>query len=277
MMPVYNAGDYLVDAIDSIRNQTITDFEFLIVDDCSTDDSWKILREYARKDKRIKIYRNEKRKGLVRSLNFLIPKTRGVYIARMDADDISLPLRFEKQVSYLEQNPNIVACGGQEYIIDDKGKIIAEKYFPCNPKACYNTLMNFIVIQPPLLMARGKVFRMFRYDNHIFRNDDITIHFKLLKKGDFGNVDEIIFKYRKLGNSLTHADPKRVFFLALKARINAIMNENYRPNISNLLFAFMEMLVVLLIPTSWIIPVFELWRNSKPKRDAVMTLYKCTS
>lgn len=266
IMPVYNAGDFLVEAIESILTQTVKDFEFLIIEDHSTDNSWEIIRKYQNKDRRIKAFRNKKRLGLVKSLNFLIPKTRGQYIARMDADDISLPARFVRQIEYLEAHPDIIACGGQEYIIDEKGNIIAEKYFPTDAKDCYNKLMNFMVIQPPLLMARGSIFRMLRYDNHIFRNDDITMHFKLISRGNFGNVDEIIFKYRKVDRSLTHINPKRVYFLALKARMNAILKEDFRPSLLNICLAFVETLVVLLIPGKLITPVFEYFRYRKGSR-----------
>lgn len=261
-MPVYNAGDFLVEAIESILNQTVSDFEFFIIDDHSDDKSWRIIQKFAKKDKRIKTFRNQKRLGLVKSLNFLIPFTQGVYVARMDADDISLSDRLEKQIDYLSQNSKIVACGGQEYIIDETGKIIAEKYFPTDPKTCYNALMNYMVIQPPALLARGEIFRMFQYDNHIFKNDDITMHFKLLKMGAFGNVDDFIFKYRKLENSLTHIDPKRVYFLALKARFNAIINHDYRPSVINISLAIVETFIVTLIPNNLIVPLFELVRFS---------------
>lgn len=263
IMPVYNAGEFLVEAIESILTQTVKDFEFLIIEDRSTDNSWEIIRKYQNKDKRIKAFRNKSRSGLVKSLNFLIPKTRGQYIARMDADDISLPARFARQIEYLEAHSDIIACGGQEFIIDEKGNILAEKYFPTDAKDCYNKLMNLMVIQPPLLMARGSIFRMLRYDNHIFRNDDITMHFKLISRGNFGNVDEIIFKYRKVDWSLTHINPKRVYFLALKARLNAILNEDFRPSLLNICLAFVETLAVILIPGMLITPVFECFRYRK--------------
>lgn len=260
IMPVYNARRYLRDAIESVRSQTISDFEFLIVDDGSTDSSWELLRSYAKKDKRIRLYRNSPNQGLVGSLNSIISKTRGKYIARMDADDVSLPDRFERQVAILESRPEIVACGGQEYIIDEQGKTIAEKYFPTDPNTCYNMLMNVMVIQPPLLMAQGDVFRKLRYDNHIFKNDDISMHFKLLKYGKFTNVDGIIFKYRRVQNSLTHKNPKKVYFLALFVRLNAMMKWGYRPALANVLLTIPETTIVSVLPNKTVLSLFELIR-----------------
>lgn len=270
IMPVFNAGKFLVPAIESIRKQTVEDFELLIFNDGSTDQSWKILKRYAKRDNRIRIFQSKLNIGLVKSLNILIPKTHGTYVARMDSDDISLPDRFEKQIAYLRENPELVACGGQEYIINERGFRIAEKYFPTDQKTCYNMIANMMVIQPPLLMARGDIFRKLRYSNHVFKNDDISMHFKLLQKGGFGNVPDIIFKYRRRADSLTHRDPKHVYFLALLVRLNAISNYQYAPNIFNLILMGGETILVSLLPNSAIIKLFELLRHTKAHHDKLV-------
>lgn len=261
-MPVYNGAPYVAEAIESIRKQTLRNWELLIVDDASTDGSWKIIREASANDKRIKLFRNRTNKGLVASLNKLIPLTRGVFVARMDADDISLPHRLQKQVTYLRRNPDLVACGGQTLVINDKGANIAYKYFPTDPAACYRMITNFMVIQPPILMAWGDLFRKLRYENHIFKNDDISMHFKLLQYGSFGNVNEIIFKYRKRSDSVTHQNPKRVFFLALAVRINAIRHHGYRPSLLGALMLLAETLVVTILPNQMLISLFEAIRHT---------------
>lgn len=260
IMPVYNTRDFLADAIDSIRTQTIKNWELLIIDDHSTDGSWDMIQDYAKRDKRIRIFRNRTNQGLVKSLNKLIPLTRGEFVARMDADDISLPDRFKKQLMLLRRNPDVVACGGQEYVIDTNGINIAEKYFPTNPDACYRMIANVMVIQPPVLMARGDIFRSLRYDNHIFKNDDISIHFKLLQYGQFNNVKSIIFKYRRREDSLTHRDPKHVYFLALLVRLNAIYRYGYKPTLINSILAIGETLLVAILPKKAIVGVFEFLR-----------------
>lgn len=259
-MPVYNAGKFLVRSIESIQTQTIGNIEFLIVDDCSTDNSWSIIKKYAKRDKRIQAFKNKKNVGLVASLNMLLPKTKGQYIARMDADDISLPNRFAKQIALLEANPQLIACGGHEYIINERGRTIAEKYFPTDQTNCYNLITNVMVIQPPLLMARAQVMRKLKYDNHIFKNDDISMHFKLLEYGGFSNVDEIIFKYRKRPDSLTHKHPKQVFYRALLVRINAIRKHNFAPPVTNLILLAAESIVVAILPNQWITSSFEFFR-----------------
>ena len=113
IMSVYNGEKYLVQAIDSILNQTYQNFEFIIIEDCSTDNSLDILEEYAKKDSRIKIIKKEKNigiKGFIENLNLGISIAKGKYIARMDQDDVSLPERFQKQVDFLEKNSDFTIC-----------------------------------------------------------------------------------------------------------------------------------------------------------------------
>ena len=100
IMSVFNADEYVAEAIESILNQTYSHFEFIIIDDGSTDSSLRIIQKYAIEDQRIRVILNEKNIGLAKSLSKGIDVSQGMYIARMDADDISLPDRFYKQICY---------------------------------------------------------------------------------------------------------------------------------------------------------------------------------
>lgn len=263
LLPVYNASDYLSEALDSLISQTLSDFEIVAINDGSLDNSGQILSKYAKRDKRIKILTNPKNIGMAASLNRALPLAKGKYIARMDADDISLPDRFQKQITLLQSNPKLVAVGGQEEIIDQNGQVTAQKYFPINPQTCYQTLCNFMPIQPPLLMVRASVFKKIRYDVKICKNDDINIYFKLLKFGQISNIDSLIFQYRQLGNSLTHNNAKAVFFMALKNRLNGILKHHYRPRFSRLILLFLQTIVAFILPSFLIIKIFEFIRYSK--------------
>jgi glycosyltransferase involved in cell wall biosynthesis len=108
-MPIYNSQEYLRCAIESVLNQTFSDFEFIIIDDCSTDDSSLIVRSYH--DPRIRLFKNEQNQGISCSLNRGLDLSNGEYIIRMDSDDICLPTRFAKQVSFMEQHPEVGVCG----------------------------------------------------------------------------------------------------------------------------------------------------------------------
>ncbi len=121
IMGIYNGEKTMERAIDSIIAQTYIDWELIICDDCSTDDTYKIASEYAEKDNRIKVIQNEKNMRLAYSLNHCLSVAKGEYIARMDDDDISLPERFEKQVKYLDEHPEMAVVGSAVIVFDENG------------------------------------------------------------------------------------------------------------------------------------------------------------
>ncbi|MBZ0310357.1 MAG: glycosyltransferase, partial [Anaerolineae bacterium] len=124
VMSVYNGEAYLKQAVESILNQTFPDFEFIILNDCSIDRTANILQDYAERDSRIKILHNEQNLGLTASLNRGLRAAQGAYIARQDADDISLPTRFAEQVHFLNQNPDVVLVSGNIEQINAAGQVI---------------------------------------------------------------------------------------------------------------------------------------------------------
>jgi glycosyltransferase involved in cell wall biosynthesis len=116
LLPAYNCEKYITEAVNSILGQTFRDFELIIIDDGSTDDTRKILLDLARKDRRIKLILSRKNKGIVHSMNLAVKKARGKYLARMDADDVSLRTRLEKQYRFLEENRDVFLCGTSYYM-----------------------------------------------------------------------------------------------------------------------------------------------------------------
>ena len=122
VMAVYNGEKYLKEAIDSILSQTYKNFEFIVIDDCSSDNTPIILKSYT--DARIQVVRNEQNLRLPTSLNKGFKIARGKYIARMDADDIAMPDRFEKQVKYLEAHQEVAVIGGSFQVFNEFGEDI---------------------------------------------------------------------------------------------------------------------------------------------------------
>lgn len=120
VLPVYNGGPFLRPAVESILEQRWTDFEFIIIDNCSTDGSWEIVEEYAATDPRIRPVRNERNMGFVYSLNRGNELARTEYVARMDADDVSTPDRLEKQMAFLLAHPevDVVTCWNGQFSED---------------------------------------------------------------------------------------------------------------------------------------------------------------
>ena len=155
-MPAFNAEMFLREAVDSILNQTFGDFEFVIVDDCSTDATRQILEEYAGRDSRVKLFRNEVNRGIAATRNRLMAEAspESDYFALMDADDIALPERFEKQLEYLEAHPELAAAGSSIWIIDEESRRIGRRDYPSDPRRITAAMIRFNPISQSSVMIR---------------------------------------------------------------------------------------------------------------------------
>lgn len=201
LMPVYNAEKFLREAIDSILGQTYTDFELIIINDGSFDQSRNIIYSY--NDKRIKIIENEKNSGLIFSLNRAIDNASGKYIARMDADDISMPDRFEKQITFLESHSDIALLGSSAIIIDESGK---EKKVANVIEASHLIFTQLFFESPffhPSVMGRTSVFREFRYNDNYYLAEDYYLWSQIAMKYKLSNLNEPLIKYRHHTESIS--------------------------------------------------------------------------
>lgn len=196
ILPVYNNEKYLRQAIESVLNQTFKDFEFLIFDDCSTDKSLSIIKSY--KDKRIKVFTSEKNRYSIVHMNKGISIAKGNYIARMDADDISLPNRFEKQVNFLDKNKSIVLVGCFAYEINPEGKITDKIFKPVGPQNIRKTCFYYGPhIQPSIMFRKDIIQKVGLYREQYPLIEDIDLYFRLIFSGyKTDNIPEYLLKYR---------------------------------------------------------------------------------
>ncbi|MGL6385597.1 glycosyltransferase family 2 protein [Aeromonas caviae] len=159
IMPVYNVSNYILDAVNSILNQTYQDFELIIVDDSSTDDTYRVLIDNFSKNKKIKILRNSENKKIVYSLNKALSYASGEFIARIDGDDIAYPDRIERQVNYLLQHPCVDLVGCDLETINDSGHSTgAFNRFPEN----FDILNKMAYFCPPvshIWLCRASVYK----------------------------------------------------------------------------------------------------------------------
>jgi glycosyltransferase involved in cell wall biosynthesis len=264
IMPVHNADNFLVQAIESIREQTHTNWEFLCIDDGSTDISPLLLQSFAKFDKRIKVITNKKNRGISYSLNRGIIAAKGEYIARMDADDISLPNRLCEQLKLLESNPALIACGGQAAMIDPVGRIFAYKNFPSDPEVLYKMIMQMVPIQHPMLFTKASTMKQYRYNVSAQTAEDVDMLFYLLSQGKISNVQSVIYKYRKSDMSNGYHNVKQTFLITLATRFSAILKYGYKPSINGLLLTFIQFLVVGVLPSKLIVRAFEVIRYDPP-------------
>ena len=261
IMPVYNAGKFLVPAIESCINQTYRKIEILLVDDQSTDNSWKLLQAYRKKYPHlVRIFQTKEKTNSAGNgaMNYVLPKAKGVYIARMDADDIALPKRIEKQVAFLESHPLTILCGTQALIINKYGKVTGKKSMPATNAAIYRAYgIIHPIIHPSVMIRRSmlpdtnKIYAM-KWDV----NDDYYTFFSLLQCGQFANIPEYLLKYRIHGNNLSLQNPKEKFMNSVNIRMEAIKKFHYNISIDALLIMAIQLTLISLLPERLIVPLY---------------------
>lgn len=213
IMPVYNSESFLAEAIESILNQTVRDFEFLIVYDESNDRSLSIIEYYQRQDPRISLINGQK-KGLIGALNQGINAVRGEFIARMDADDISLPERFEKQLKLME-SARADVCGCHWLVINETGKLTEARIAPLCRDAFTIFLMCAVPFPHGSVMMRTSFIRehALEYGGSKYAEcaEDYDLWIKFFENGGvFIAVNEILFKYRDSSASLSKQRSKKI-------------------------------------------------------------------
>lgn len=200
ILPAYNAERFIGEAIDSILAQTYRDFELIIINDGSTDLTPDIIRQYAKKDKRIRFFNNRKNRGLIYVLNMGLRKVRGEYIARMDADDISLPTRFEKQVAYMDANPDVGVLGT---VIEAFG--IYTGYGIQKPVVELSDFITDNYVAHPTVMIRGSVMRKygFQYNPEYKHVEDYELWMRMVQVTKIHNISEVLLRYRVTGDNVS--------------------------------------------------------------------------
>lgn len=197
LMPVYNAQEYLGSALQSILEQSFKDFEFLIMDDGSVDESSRILKYYSARDLRIKVIK-QKNQGITNSLNSLIKLALGEFIARMDADDIAYPERLEKQIQYLQEHPDVGVVGCWTQIMMAENRIHLCQCFPDDN----NRISEFLdaghnPFVHPSVMMRRQVLNLVSPPYRFRNSQDFDLWLRLLGRTNFGMVEELLMVHRK--------------------------------------------------------------------------------
>ena len=194
LMPVFNSEKHLKEAIESILNQSYTNFIFLIINDGSTDLSEAIIRSY--QDERIRYVKNTENIQLIATLNKGIELINTKYIARMDADDIAHPERLEKQISFLEKNPDCIVCGSYYQFIGQSEQII---HLPILNDQIKFQLLYFNSFCHPSTVIRTSVFQEnnIKFNKEYKHAEDYFLWTELALKGEFYNIPEVLLYYRK--------------------------------------------------------------------------------
>lgn len=234
LLPVHNCERFLADSLKSLVSQSYRQIEIIAIDDKSSDNSLKILKSFSKRHKKLRVYKNVKRYGIVMTLNRLLKRIKGDYIAFMDANDISAKARIKKQIEFLQNNQGVVAVGAQVRFINEKGELIGKSSFPNENQFVYKSPLHGISMQFETLMVNKnllpKDLLKFTDSTEPFIYSDLFI--KLLTYGKFANLSKYLHYHRN--------DPKEYFgdlrihlISLIKLWIKSIANYDYQLSIKS--------------------------------------------
>jgi len=232
VMPTFNASRFVGAAVESILAQTFGDFEFLIVDDCSTDGTSDILRQYAARDGRIRVLTNPRNLDFVRSRNRGIAEARGAFIANMDSDDVALPTRFAEQYAFMKANPAVGVCGAAVVVIDENDREFGIRRYRADDAGLRARLFLFNPFTQPVTMIRRDVLdETGPYDPDHILADDLDLWFRIGIKYRLANLQTPLLKYRVHRGSATASRLAEMHRAAIRVRAIARREYGYRPSV----------------------------------------------
>jgi glycosyltransferase involved in cell wall biosynthesis len=202
-MSVYNGRPHLEEAVKSILDQTFSDFEFIIINDGSTDGSEEVLEKFAGRDERIRLA-HQQNQGLIASLNRGLDMANGEHIARMDADDVSHPERFDRQVDFLESNPEVGILGTQIKRVDADGNPHGKWILPTDPGVIgWQLLFSTCLCHPTVMMRRSLLDDLDGYAEWATHAEDYELWTRAVLKSRLGNLPVTLHKLRRHEDSIT--------------------------------------------------------------------------
>jgi glycosyltransferase involved in cell wall biosynthesis len=248
-MSVYNGERYLRESIDSILGQTFKNFELVIIDDGSTDDSWKIIKKYSTKDKRIVTIRNRKNLRTSAALNRGLDIARGKYIVRMDADDWSYPYRLEKQYDYMRKHPKVGVSGGAIEICNERLRVLNKRRYPLSDKAARKIIFRYSPFAHPATIWNKEIMQNAGgYNENIPLSQDYDLYFRIGKLSKFGNIKDVLLKLRTHDDSSSIVRGKFQEQYAIYSRIKAFLEYQYDMSFSDKLYTFLQMISMVIVP-----------------------------
>ncbi len=226
LLPVFNGEKYLKEAILSILEQRFSDFELLIINDGSKDNSLNIILSF--QDPRIRLINHTENRGLIQSLNEGISLANGKYIARMDADDISMPHRFSTQFKYMEENPDVGVCGSFVQVIGTG----EEWRMPVEPEEVKCRLFLQCCMAHPTVMIRKKVLDEYnvRYDPDYIHAEDYKMWTELVMHCKLVNLPEVLLYYRLHENQITKQFQNQQLSNTWRTQIDQLHRLGVRPS-----------------------------------------------
>jgi len=263
LMPVRNSNKTLEQAISSVLNQTLSNFELIVIDDKSEDDSWEIIRKFALLDKRIRAFRNHKNLQIARTLNNGVKLCRSGFIARMDADDWAYPERLSLQYKFLKKNPMVGIVGGNIEISDQNGKVFSTRSYPTSSDKLKKMFFRYSPFAHPVIMFKKRVFESCNgFDPSMVPAEDIDLWLRMSKNCEFGSIDQTLLKYRISSTSNSNFNLYRVERLTFMVRLKAI-KLGYFPSISDIVYNIIQLSTIWITPPVVRVNLYNYLRSRK--------------
>ncbi len=231
LLPVHNSEKHLRESLQSLVSQKYRNIEIIAIDDMSSDSSYKILKSFKKNYKKLRIYRNVKRYGIVMTLNRLLRKAKGEFIAFAEADDITSKQRVKKQVNYLLGNENVVAVGTQCRFINRRGRLVGKSSFPLENHNIYDSTLHGVSIQFETVMINKNLLPkdILKFESNTpFIYSDFLI--KLLPYGKFANLPNFLHYHRSYPQTYL-LDLKKNVFSLIKLWVRGNAFYNYQPSL----------------------------------------------
>lgn len=225
VLGVYNGQRFIAQAVESILKQTFTDFEFIAVDDGSTDKTLSILQKYASQDPRLKVVQIP-HGGIVDAANAGLDAAQAPLIARADADDIAMPERFSKQAQYLAEHPEVVCLGSRMWLMEPYGSIIDQSHHPLTHEEIDRELLRgsgWAMPQPVAMLRKDAITKVGGYRKEYLWSEDLDLFLRMAEVGRMANLPDLLVKYRSHAGSTNHRLPHVQFELSRKCIV-----ETYR-------------------------------------------------
>ncbi len=263
LMPAYNAEKYISASIESILGQSFSEFELIIVDDASADQTWKIMQAQAAADPRIRIFQNEKNVGISLSRNRAIEQARAPVIAWQDADDISFPERLNHEYAFLIDHPDVGIVGGFLQFFSEQGNSGLRKYYPDDARLRKNIFKYQAVSQPGAMVRKECFDTVGLFDSAFSGAEDLDMTFRIGTKYRFANLQEPVIRYRENEQSTTFTKLRTMESCTLAVRKKYAHGYGYTMSLSDKIYNALQSISINLLPAKLRIKLFNFLRNSK--------------
>lgn len=261
LIPAYNASKYIDDCVLSILKQSFYDFEMVIIDDNSSDGTYKKLLGYQRIDPRVRVFKNDINLGIAGNRNKAVSLSKGKYIVWQDADDIALENRLSTLFNYMEANPDIGICGSSIEIFDERGGGSIRSY-PLTDSEIRRALYRYSPIAQPSAIVRSDILkRVGLYDLKYPPAEDLDMTFRIGMLSRLANVGEVLLRYRENPSSATFTKQRRMEICTLAIRNKYKDSKYYNFSVGDLVFNLLHKVSLYVIPSSLKHSIFSMIRD----------------